>query len=86
MVLIVDAGGGTVDVSSYTVLDNAPLEVEELFQPKCQFAHLRLPPSIIDTLRKACYKVENLSQRGPERWSKVIPDITPPSCPALNRD
>jgi len=34
-VLVIDAGGGTIDISSYTVLDNAPLQAEELFQPKC---------------------------------------------------
>ena len=41
-VLVVDAGGGTIDISSYAVLDNGPLQVEELFQPKCQFVRLRL--------------------------------------------
>ncbi|KAF9650933.1 hypothetical protein BDM02DRAFT_3127282 [Thelephora ganbajun] len=33
-VLIVDAGGGTIDISSYAVLDNAPLQVGELFRPE----------------------------------------------------
>ena len=34
--LVVDAGGGTIDISSYAVTSNTPLQVEELFQPKCQ--------------------------------------------------
>ena len=34
-VLIVDAGGGTIDISSYVVTEDSPLRVEELFQPKC---------------------------------------------------
>ena len=35
-VLIVDAGGGTIDISSYVVTEDEPLQVEELFQPECQ--------------------------------------------------
>jgi len=34
-VLIVDAGGGTIDVSSYTVNSTLPLKVEEFLKPKC---------------------------------------------------
>ena len=34
-VLIVDAGGGTIDISSYTVNSTSPLEVEEFQEPKC---------------------------------------------------
>jgi len=34
-VLIIDAGGGTIDVSTYKVLGNGPLRVEELHEPKC---------------------------------------------------
>ena len=34
--LVVDAGGGTIDISSYVVTNNAPLQVEELFRPECQ--------------------------------------------------
>ena len=35
-VLVVDAGGGTIDVSSYVVTEEAPIQVEESFQPNCQ--------------------------------------------------
>jgi hypothetical protein len=35
-VLIIDAGGGTIDISTYTVLKNRPLRVEELYEPKCE--------------------------------------------------
>ena len=36
-VLIIDAGGGTIDISTYKVIDNWPLEVEELYESKCEF-------------------------------------------------
>ena len=35
-VLIIDAGGGTVDISTYTILNSEPLQVEELYEPKCE--------------------------------------------------
>ena len=34
-VLIIDAGGGTIDISTYKVLSDEPLQVEELYEPKC---------------------------------------------------
>jgi len=34
--LIVDAGGGTIDISSYKILSNGPLQVEELYETKCE--------------------------------------------------
>ena len=35
-ILVVDAGGGTIDISTYTILDNLPLQVEELYEPDCE--------------------------------------------------
>ena len=35
-VLIIDAGGGTIDISTYVVLNNRPLQVEELCKPECK--------------------------------------------------
>ena len=35
-VLIIDAGGGTIDISTYKVLSNEPLQVEELYEPQCE--------------------------------------------------
>ena len=35
-VLIIDAGGGTIDISTYTVLKNGPLQVEEMYEPMCK--------------------------------------------------
>ena len=35
-VLIIDAGGGTIDLSTYTVLNSRPLQVEELYEPECE--------------------------------------------------
>ena len=34
--LIIDAGGGTIDISTYRVLSNGPLQVEELYEPSCE--------------------------------------------------
>ena len=43
-VLVVDAGGGTIDISSYTVNSTAPLKVEEFHQPKCNDVYQDLNP------------------------------------------
>jgi len=40
-VLIIDAGGGTIDISTYTVLSIGPLQVEELYEPECELDELR---------------------------------------------
>ena len=40
--LIIDAGGGTIDISTYKVLSNGPLRVEELHEPKCEPDSTRL--------------------------------------------
>ena len=34
--LIVDAGGGTLDINTYKVLSNRPLQVEELYESQCE--------------------------------------------------
>jgi hypothetical protein len=34
-VFVIDAGGGTIDISSYNVTSTSPLEVEEFHEPKC---------------------------------------------------
>ena len=40
--LVIDAGGGTIDISTYKVLSNGPLRVEELHEPKCEPDSTRL--------------------------------------------
>ena len=40
-VLIIDAGGGTIDFSTYTVLNSGPLQVEELYEPECELGESR---------------------------------------------
>ena len=40
--LIVDAGGGTIDISSYAVTGSDPLQVEELFEPQCESKFTRI--------------------------------------------
>ena len=35
-VIVIDAGGGTIDISSYTVRAKSPLKVEELYLPRCE--------------------------------------------------
>ena len=34
--LIINAGGGTIDISTYKVINTGPLRVEELYEPKCE--------------------------------------------------
>jgi hypothetical protein len=41
-VVVVDAGGGTVDISSYTVNSTSPLEVEEFHEPTCNILSFNL--------------------------------------------
>ena len=38
-VLIIDAGGGTIDISTYKVLSDNPLQVEELYESQCEWKH-----------------------------------------------
>ncbi|KAF9782380.1 hypothetical protein BJ322DRAFT_1010304 [Thelephora terrestris] len=57
-VLIVDAGGGTIDISSYVVTGDAPLQVEELFRPECllqggEFVTARAREMASERLRKS---------------------------------
>jgi len=33
---MINAGGGTIDISTYKVLSTGPLLVEELYEPKCE--------------------------------------------------
>ena len=35
-VIIVDAGGGTIDISSYLFLSTSPVSVEEVTSPECE--------------------------------------------------
>jgi len=43
--VVVDAGGGTIDISSYTVTSTSPLGVEECHEPKCNGLILKPDPS-----------------------------------------
>ena len=45
-VLVIDAGGGTIDISSYTVHAKSPLRVEELCVPICKWFLSRLDSRI----------------------------------------
>lgn len=38
--MIVDAGGGTVDINTYKFTDTAPLSVEEIATPDCKSSWL----------------------------------------------
>jgi hypothetical protein len=35
--MVIDAGGGTVDISSYTFTKTSPIEVQELAIPGCPY-------------------------------------------------
>ena len=78
--LIIDAGGGTIDISAYTVLNGNPLQVEELYEPKCESESDRPQLQVFpfDTFHfQACSKVRSLSRRGQERWFKVRSNVSP---------
>ena len=38
--MIIDAGGGTVDISSYAFTSTAPLAVEEIASAECELCYL----------------------------------------------
>jgi len=60
--LIIDAGGGTIDISTYKVLRNVPLQVEELYEPQCEL-HPSMAGFLVQShLFQALYKAENLSR------------------------
>ena len=42
--MVIDAGGGTIDISSYTVNSASPLEVEEFCEPTCNVPYLFIEP------------------------------------------
>ena len=50
-VLIIDAGGGTIDISTYTVLNSRPLQVEELYEPKCEPGQSSWQIFVVDSIR-----------------------------------
>ena len=73
--LIIDAGGGTIDISTYKILKNGPLQVEELYEPQCesrpsmagvlvQIVHSRLGPR-----RRAC---DSESNRDGQRCAQTL--------------
>jgi hypothetical protein len=39
-VLIIDAGSETIDISAYAILNNMPLQVEELYEHQCELDRL----------------------------------------------
>ena len=39
-VVVVDAGGGTIDISGYAIEGKNPLQVEEIFASECTFTSL----------------------------------------------
>ena len=57
-VLIIDAGGGTIDISTYTVLNTGPLQVEELYQSECES----------DGLHSQMFSLKNFHFRFAPRW------------------
>lgn len=36
-IVVIDAGGGTIDLSAYSITSATPLSVSELFAPECKF-------------------------------------------------
>lgn len=53
-VVVIDAGGGTIDISGYAIEDKNPLRVEEIFASECTFISL-FHVSLDDTMTQvAC--------------------------------
>ena len=49
--MVVDAGGGTVDISSYIFKSSAPLSIEETSVPDCEYFNSHVPR---DSVMKNC--------------------------------
>ena len=47
-ILVIDAGGGTIDVSTYMILGNWPLRVEELNESECEWNESQCQTSPFD--------------------------------------
>ena len=62
--LIINAGGGAIDISAYRVLGNRPLQVEELYEPKCELDQLRSQTFLLN-----CFPFR-LTSRWRARYSK----------------
>jgi len=82
-VLIVDAGGGTIDISSYVVNNDAPLEVEELFQPNCllqggEFVTARAREMVSEKLKNSKFNttedISAFAQKFDEGLKRVFAD------------
>ena len=58
--LIIDAGGGTIDISTYKVIRNGPLQLEELYEPQCEL-HLLMAGVLVQSRPlQALSKAESL--------------------------
>ncbi|KAF9650931.1 hypothetical protein BDM02DRAFT_3163995 [Thelephora ganbajun] len=80
-VLIIDAGGGTIDISIYTVINNKPLQVEELYEPECllqggEFVTARARAVVQEKLRGSKFNtsddLEAFSQKFDEGVKRVF--------------
>ncbi|KAF9650947.1 hypothetical protein BDM02DRAFT_3092037, partial [Thelephora ganbajun] len=69
-VIVIDAGGGTIDISGYVVQDRNPLQVEEIFASEC-----RLPGATTVT-RKAQEFIENRLKSSRFDVPEIINHIT----------
>ncbi|KAF9783740.1 hypothetical protein BJ322DRAFT_1109589 [Thelephora terrestris] len=84
-VLVVDAGGGTIDISSYAVTDTGPLQVEELFQPQCllqggEFVTARAKDMVSERLKTSIFDTPEdmtaFSRKFDEGLKRVFSDST----------
>jgi hypothetical protein len=69
--LVADAGGGTLDISSYAVRGTTPLVMEEIAPPDCSLSFIVLGPSPTPLIFQAFLLGPSLSVEGPVRSSKV---------------
>lgn len=68
--IVIDAGGGTIDISGYTVENQNPLRVEEIFASECMSVTL-FDSSASNSMAQVAYLGLLPSQKGPTNSSRV---------------
>lgn len=63
-VIVIDAGGGTIDISGYVVESKNPLEVEEIFASECTSRLISYAP-VDDTSHRSPTRSHHCDEEGP---------------------
>lgn len=70
--MIIDAGGGTVDISSYAFLSKAPVSVEEVVKADCMYILALVVSSIVSLIHMICRSSPGLYTS--QRQSREVPE------------